>query len=309
MLQFIILLLLCTVTTAWPIARKQQFRQETASCARIQVLQSRILDSDSSQLVKSFYEHVLTFNTAPSGTLHQSLDEVSQAINYNLATAAILNTTCSSVATLEYLTRLQIAAQKTESHFISPDNRFSPSYWALEVPFRFTLKSTIAYRRWQLKNLQNYAVHHRNGTLLLHETFVKVRDITILLEASVYMLSQLKTLGFQQLYWTCQPILADFFQPLLQKPLSQESLHSLQDQLKSLAEVDAPTHRYSGMALASFLVILLASSTLSLLPLMCKEYHDRLMLTRCIFYLVGMTWFHMMVFFLYFCKLRRDFEM
>ncbi|CAR27599.1 hypothetical protein ZYGR_0N00810 [Zygosaccharomyces rouxii] len=309
MLHIITHLLLCTVATAWPIGRKQQLPQQTAPYARIQTLQGRIIDSDSSQLVKSLYEHVLTFNAAPSGTLHQSLDDLSQAIELNLATAAILNTTSSSVATLEYFTRLQIAAQEINSHSLFVKNRFSPSYWALEVPFQFTFKSTIAYRCWQLNNLQNHAIHNYNGSLLLQETFDKVRDITILLEASVYMLSQLKTLGFQQLYQTCQPILTNFFQPLLQKPLSQENLHSLQDQLNSLAENDLSRHRYSELALASFLVILLASSTISLIPLMCKQHSDRLMLTRCILYLVGMTWFHMMVFFLYFCKLRRDFEM
>lgn len=308
--HFIVFLFLCSITTAWPIGRQQQLPQDTAPYKRIQTLQNRIFNSDSSQLVKSLYEHALTFNAPFSGTLQQSLDELLQAIGFNLATAAMLNTTASSVSTLEYLTRLQIATEEIKTHFTSTDNRFSPSYWALKVPFQFTLKSTVAYRRWQLNNLQTNAIYHGNGTLLLQETFVRVRDVTVLLEASVYMLSQLKVLGFQRLYQTCQPILTNSFQLLLQKPLSQDSIYSLQGQLKSLAEADNEhRHRYTEMTLASFLVILLSSSTILLLPLMCKEYHDSLLLARCILYLVGMTWFHLMVFFLYFCKLRRDFTM
>lgn len=310
MIQLITILLTCAIATSWPISRYglQYASPETEPYAKIQTLQDRVINSDSSQLIKSFYEHVLTFNASPSGSLHSRLNEISQAVELNLATVAILESNFSSIQTLQHFTRLQRATKEINSHLYTNKNRFSPSYWALKLPFQFTLKSTIAYRRWQLHNLQRQALHHGNGSLLLQETFKKVRESSVLLEASSYMLSQLSNQGFQRLYHTCQPILMDFFQPLLQKPLSQDGLYSLQDQLKSLVDDDLSRHRYREIALGSFLVILLASCSISLLPLMCNEYHNRILLTRCIFYLIGMTWFHMMVFFLYFCKLRRDFE-
>ncbi|AQZ17062.1 (ZYRO0D02310g) [Zygosaccharomyces parabailii] len=271
----------------------------------IATLQNRVANSDAPDIVKALHKHVLSFSALPRTTLPHQFNEFSLSVEHNLVTAVFMNETCH-LELLEVFTRFKNAGEEITTS-ISQMNRISSVYWTLAVPLQLTLKSSIAYRCWQLQRWQQTAIQSANATALLQDTFSIVYDSTILLEASTYMLHQLHKLGSHELHRICEPILSHAFGSLFNQ-LPQDSLDTLVSQLRVMLSDDTSRHRYSELALGSLLLVLLATSSLLLLPLMCHERAKFAMLTRCFLYIVGVTWFHMMVFFLYFCKLRKDFE-
>lgn len=270
----------------------------------IETLQHRVDSSDAPKIVRSLHRHVLSYSTPAEGNLPYQLREFSLSAEHNLVTAAIMNETVNPLM-LQRFKRLN-NANEAIINAVRQFNPISPSYWTLVVPFQFTLKSTLAYRRWQLHRSQRYALQSTNATALLQETIYTVQDTSILLEAAAYMLQQLHKLGLQQLRRVCQPILSSGFGLLLNE-LPHDSLEVLASQFELVIDENTSRHRYSDLALGSLVVVVLATSSLLLLPLMCQERSKFLMLSRCFLYIAGITWFHMMVFFLYFCKLQKDF--
>lgn len=271
----------------------------------IATLQNRVANSDAPDIVKALHKHVLSFSALPSTTLSHQFNEFSLAVEHNLVTAVFMNETCH-LELLELFTRLKNAEEEIMSS-IRHMNYISSVYWTLAVPLQLTLKSSIAYRCWQLQRLQQNAIQSVNATDLLQDTFSIVYDCAILLEASTYMLHQLHKWGSHKLHRMCEPILSNAFRSLFNQ-LPRDSLDTLASQVIVMLSDETSRHRYSELALGSLLIVLLATSSLLLLPLMCHERAKFAMLTRCFLYIVGVTWFHMMVFFLYFCKLRKDFD-